>query len=153
MVVVLPEPLTPMTRMTKGRLLLSISSGWASGVEHGLDFRRENVLHFVGADAFVIAAFGDRVGDPQRCRRAEIGADQHILKLFQRAGIEFALVEYVVDFRRRSPATSAINLRAGASTRRALAAAPERAARGRALMRSQAPWVRLQALPLTLRGR
>ena len=32
MVVVLPEPFTPTTRMTKGCLSVSISSGWAYGV-------------------------------------------------------------------------------------------------------------------------
>ncbi len=78
--------------------LASVDFEWlGERVEHGLDFGRENVLHFVGADVFVVAAFGDRLGDPQRRRGAEIGADQHILKLLQRVRVELPLRENIID--------------------------------------------------------
>ena len=50
MVVVLPEPLTPTTRITNGFLLASIGSGRATGVERALDLGREDALDLVGTD-------------------------------------------------------------------------------------------------------
>ena len=62
MVVVLPEPLTPTTRMTKG---LSALDGERLGDrrEHLLDFGGEHRLHLVRRDRLVVAALADRGGD------------------------------------------------------------------------------------------
>ncbi len=74
MVVVLPEPLTPATRMTNGRVVNS--SGLATGLEHLLDLGRQHGLYFVGRDALRVAAFAKFRDDTGGKILAEIGADQ-----------------------------------------------------------------------------
>ncbi len=83
MVVVLPEPLTPTTRMTNGFFAASMASGCATGGEHLLDFRGHHGLDFVRRDRRVVAAFAQRRGDAGRGIEAEIGADQRVLDLAQ----------------------------------------------------------------------
>ena len=90
-VVVLPEPLTPMTRMTNGFCAASITSGFATADEHLLDLGRDHGLHLVGGDRLVVAALADRRGDPRRHLGAEIGAQQHVLDLVDHRPVELAL--------------------------------------------------------------
>ena len=84
MVVVLPEPLTPTTRMTNG-LAPSIASGLRHRRQDLLDLGGEHRLHLVRRDLLVVAALADR---RRRCAPrdvdAEIGADQRLLDLVDR---------------------------------------------------------------------
>ena len=97
MVVVLPEPLTPATRMTKGLQAGSIASGIGDGNEDLLDLGGEDRLDLVGAHGLVVAALAHRGGDAGGGADAEIGADQHVFQLFQHAGIELALGDEIGD--------------------------------------------------------
>ena len=90
MVVVLPEPLTPTTRMTNG-LRASTTSGFATGASIFSTSAASTALISSGLMPSVVAAFAQGRGDPPRGRDAEIGADQHILDLLDGGGIELAL--------------------------------------------------------------
>ena len=106
MVVVLPEPLTPTTRMTNG-FAPSIASGLRDRREDLLHLGRDHRLHLVGRDRLVVAAFADRGRDPRRDIDAEIGADQHLLDLVEHLRVELALDHEIGDRRRRSTPTCA----------------------------------------------
>ena len=67
------------------------------GLEDLLDLGGEDRLDLVGADILVVAALADRFGDPGRRGDAEVGADQHVLELFEHARIELALGDEVGD--------------------------------------------------------
>ena len=96
MVVVLPEPLTPTTRMTNG-LAPPGDERLRDRRKHLLDLGGEHRLHLVGRDRLVVAALADRGRDPRRDVDAEIGADQHLLDLLEHGGIELALGHEVGD--------------------------------------------------------
>ena len=91
MVVVLPEPLTPTTRMTNGFRAPSIDERLGDRRQHLLDFGRDHRLHLVGGDRLVVAALADRSGDPRRDLGAEIGAQQHVLDVLDHGAVELAL--------------------------------------------------------------
>ena len=91
MVVVLPEPLTPTTRMTNGFCARVDLQRLRHRRQHLLDFGRDHGLHFVGRDRLVVAAGADRIRDPHRDRGAEIGAQQHILDIVEHGAVELAL--------------------------------------------------------------
>ena len=87
MVVVLPEPLTPITRITCGR-------GKAPDFQR-LGDRREDLLDLLGEDRAKPAlvellelAGGDRFADAVRRLRAEVGGDQRLLDVVEGRGVE-----------------------------------------------------------------
>ena len=104
MVVVLPEPLTPMTRMTCGR-------GKAVDFER-LGDRSEDFLDLFGEDGakaalveLVEALAGNRLADPLRRFGAEVGRDQRFLDIVEGRGVERGLgwsrpVRFSADFLR-----------------------------------------------------
>ena len=102
MVVVLPEPLTPATRMTNGFFAGIDRERLRHRDERLLDLRRDHGLDFVGRDRGVVAAFAQRRGDAVRGFEPEIGADQRVLDLFQRRIVELALGDEIGD-RGRAP--------------------------------------------------
>ena len=91
MVVVLPEPLTPATRMMKGRAV--ISSGLATGASTFSISRASSALSSSGVISWIEAAFGEAGGDTGGKFRPEIGADQFVFELLHRRGVELALGE------------------------------------------------------------
>ena len=97
MVVVLPEPLTPATRMTKGLQAGSIASGMATGMRIFSISAARIALTSSALDGLVVAALAHGGGDAGGGADAEIGADQHVLQLFQHAGIELALGDEIGD--------------------------------------------------------
>ena len=97
MVVVLPEPLTPTTRMMKGVLLSSTTSGFGDRRQHALDFAREDFAHFLGLDVALVARLADRLGDARRGAHAKISPQQHVFELLERQRVELALGENVGD--------------------------------------------------------
>ena len=97
MVVVLPEPLTPTTRMTNGRFVGSITSGRATGVERALDLGGEDPLDFVRTDPVLVAPVADRLANASRRAEAEVGLDENVLEIVERGGVELALGENVGD--------------------------------------------------------
>ena len=90
MVVVLPVPLTPTTRMTCGLRAGSRSSGLATGSRICAISRGERVAHVLGRDVLVEARRGELGGQLRRRRQAEIGGDQHVLQLLERLVVELA---------------------------------------------------------------
>ena len=95
MVVVLPEPLTPMTRITNGRFVGSITSGRATGFERTLDLVRQDEFHFVRIDPALVAPPADRLANAGGGGEAEVGLDEHVLEIVERGGVELALGEDV----------------------------------------------------------
>ena len=63
------------------------------GREHLLHLLRHDRAHFRLGHVLAVARGGQRVGDAQRRLHAEVGADQHVLKFFQRRIVELALGE------------------------------------------------------------
>ena len=108
MVVVLPEPLTPTTRMTKGLAALD-DKRLRHGREHLLDLGGQHGLHLVGRDRLVVAALAQRRGDAAGGLDAEIGADQHLLDFLEHGGIELALGHQIGRARRRATTTCALS--------------------------------------------
>ena len=89
-VVVLPEPLTPATRMTNG-LASPITSGLATGAE---DFRHlggNHRLHLVRRDALAVDALADHLGDAMGQVVAEVGAHQRVLDHVELGGVHRTL--------------------------------------------------------------
>ena len=117
MVVVLPVPLTPTTRMTCGLCDRSSSSGSATGRQHLLDLCGHDGAHFGVRDVAAVAAGRQRVGDAKRRLHAEVGADQHVLQILQRLLVELALGEDAGDVAGQLAATSATGPGAAAGTR------------------------------------
>ena len=97
MVVVLPEPLTPTTRMTNGFRLASIVERPCDRFERAGDFLGEDRLHRLRLDSLVVAAAADRLADAGRGGEAEIGLDEDVLERVERIGVELALGEDVGD--------------------------------------------------------
>ena len=97
MVVVLPEPFTPTTRMTNGFARRIDDQRLCDGREHLLDFGRQDRLHFGVAHLLVVAPFADRGRDARRDIHAEVGADQQFLQFLDRRGIELALRHEIGD--------------------------------------------------------
>ena len=93
MVVVLPEPLTPTTRITCGRGKASISSGSATGARifssSSATISRTACL----AEAALEPLAGEPRADLGRGRRAEVGGDQRLLDLVERRLVERGLGE------------------------------------------------------------
>ena len=86
MVVVLPEPLTPTTRMTKRLRVRMISSGLRHRRQHLLDLGRPEWPSPRRARSPCRSGpVGQRRGDAAGGVDAEIGADQHFLDLLERA--------------------------------------------------------------------
>ena len=91
MVVVLPEPLTPITRMTCGR-----------GKPHTskrLGDRSEDLFDLLGEDGTKAALVegleflaGNRLADALRRGGAEVGRDQRLLDIVEGGGVERLLV-------------------------------------------------------------
>ena len=93
MVVVLPEPLTPTTRITCGRGKASISSGTATGARI---FSSSSAT--ISRTAYSVRPRSNRsLGEPgadlRRGRRAEVGGDQRLLDLVERLLVERGLGE------------------------------------------------------------
>ena len=101
MVVVLPVPLTPTTRMTCGLCDRSSSSGSATGVSTFSTSSAMIGAHLGVGDVAAVAAGRQRVGDAHRRLHAEIGADQHVLQVLQRVLVEPALGEDAGDVARQ----------------------------------------------------
>ena len=97
MVVVLPEPLTPTTRMMKGVLAVVDDELFGDRRQHALDFAREDFAHFLGLDVALVARLADRLGDARRGAHAKIGPQQHVFELLERQRVELALGENVGD--------------------------------------------------------
>ena len=95
MVVVLPEPLTPTTRITNGLLFGSIASGRATGASARSTSSARIRLDLVGTDPLVVASARDRLADARRRGEAEVGLDEHVLEIVERGGVELALGEDV----------------------------------------------------------
>ena len=90
MVVVLPEPLTPTTRMTKG-FAPSTSSGLRHRRQHLFDLGGKHRLHLVRRDLLVVSALRRSLRDARGDIDAEIGADQRFLEFIEHRRIELAL--------------------------------------------------------------
>ena len=97
MVVVLPEPLTPATRMTNGFFVVSMTSGCATCYQRLLDLGRDHRLDLVGRDRGVMTASAQRVRDPVRGADAEIGPNQRIVDFLDRRLVEHALGDEIRD--------------------------------------------------------
>ena len=97
MVVVLPVPLTPTTRMTCGLCAVDDASGMATGVKHALDLIREDRAHVFGRRSPCRSGPWTGVRDARGRLQAEIGLDQQILELFERRRVELALGEEAGD--------------------------------------------------------
>src|SRR3982074_174237 len=107
MVVVLPEPLTPTTRMTNGFCAPTSPNGFPTRARNvfrpidlkrlrhrGKDFfdlDRDNGFHVLGRDRLVVTADADGGCDARRHLGSQIGAQQHILDIVQHRAIELAL--------------------------------------------------------------
>ena len=88
MVVVLPEPLTPTTRITCGRGKASISSGSATGAQDLLQLLGDDGAHRVLGQAPLEPLGGEPRADLGGGGRAEIGGDQRLLDLVERLRVE-----------------------------------------------------------------
>ncbi len=134
MVVVLPEPLTPTTRMTNGRLLGSITSGRATGASARSTSAARTRLTSSGLDPLLVAPAGDRLANAGRRAQAKVGLDQHVLEIVEVSGVELALGEDVGDAPRDVRSTSARGPIEGAQANFASArkAPPRRSAAGSA---------------------
>ena len=95
MVVVLPEPLTPTTRMTNGRFARIDHERASDRVQRALDFGREDALDFVRTDPLIVAPAGDRVANARGRAEAQVGLDQKVLQIVEGGGVELALGENV----------------------------------------------------------
>ena len=113
-VVVLPEPLTPTTRITNGFLRRIDRERPGDRLERALDLGGENRLHLVRTDPALVAPAADRLANARRRGEAEVGLDEDVLEIVERGGVELALGEDVGDAARRSSTTSARGRRAGA---------------------------------------
>ena len=96
-VVVLPEPLTPTTRMTNGFCAASIYQRLCHRRQHLFDFGRNHGLHLIGRNRLVVAPRADGIRDARRDFGAEIGAQQHILDIVEHGAVELALGDEVGD--------------------------------------------------------
>ena len=96
MVVVLPEPLTPTTRITNGFLAVSISSGRATGASVRSTSSASRRLTSSGSMPFV-APLADRLAHARRRADAEIGLQQNVFEIVERGRVELALGEDVDD--------------------------------------------------------
>ncbi len=94
MVVVLPEPLTPTTRMTNG-LPPAISSGFATGPRIFATSPASTTFTSSPRIALSKRPSLERRGDAARDADAEVGADQGLLDLLQHGRIERALADQV----------------------------------------------------------
>ena len=91
MVVVLPEPLTPTTRMTNGFCCFVNGKRHCDRRQHLFDFGRDHALHVIGRDRLVVTANADGGRDARGHFGAEIGAQQHILDVLEHGAVELAL--------------------------------------------------------------
>ena len=91
MVVVLPEPLTPTTRITCGRGKASISSGSATGREDLLQLLRDHRADRLLAEAALEPLAGEPGAHLGRGPRAEVGGDQRLLDLVERRLVQRGL--------------------------------------------------------------
>ena len=104
MLVVLPVPLTPTTRMTTGLPRRRRSSSpqsrplIAPGLEDGHQLLLEAVAHRLAVlDALFLDALLDVAEDLLRRRDAGVGAEQHLLELVPQLVIDLAAVEEAGD--------------------------------------------------------
>ena len=97
MVVVLPEPLTPATRMTNGFLCRIDDERLRHRRQRLLDFARDHRLDLVGRDRGVMTASLRAVRNPVRGADAEIGANQRVLDFLDRRRVELALGDEIGD--------------------------------------------------------
>ena len=95
MVVVLPEPLTPTTRMTIRALLRIDRERARHGIERALDFVREDLFHLVRTDAPLVSPAADGVANARRRGEAEVSLNENVLEIVERCGVELALGENV----------------------------------------------------------
>ena len=91
MVVVLPVPLTPATRMTKGFLSSVDLQRLLHRRQHGGDFRRQHGFQFGRRDLRIIAVLGDALRDAVGRACAHIGADQGFFQFGNGVGIQLLL--------------------------------------------------------------
>ncbi len=103
MVVVLPAPLTPTTRMTKGFSAAEIERHF-DRLQHLGDFAGENALHLFRIDLLVVAPGGHRLDDALGHRQAEVGLQQHVFQFLQASSssslrlVKMAVIDPVIDF-------------------------------------------------------
>ena len=88
MVVVLPVPLTPTTRMTWGRPSPSIRSGLATGASTRSTSAASTARTSSGDDFLVVAALCQGGGNAHGGIDPEICLDQQVLKLLQSISVE-----------------------------------------------------------------
>ena len=88
MVVVLPVPLTPTTRMTCGFSAGSIASGFATGSSTLSISAGDDLLRLADRDVGVEAAGAELFGDRRGGLEAEVGLEQEILEIVQGFGID-----------------------------------------------------------------
>ena len=97
MVVVLPEPLTPTTRITNGRLSGIDHQRARDRLERALDLVGEDLFHFLRADPALVAPMRHGLANARRRGEAEVGLDEDVLEVVERGGVELALGEDVGD--------------------------------------------------------
>ena len=97
MVVVLPVPLTPTTRITCGDFRSAATQRPGHRRQDALDLGGKHRAHVLRADAFVVAALRQGVRDPRGGLDPEIRLDQQVLQLLERLLIELALGEQAGD--------------------------------------------------------
>ena len=93
MVVVLPVPLTPTTRMTCGLWRKIELQRLGDGGQHLGDLGRHDAGDLLAGHVLAVALGGQRVGDAERRLDAEIGLDQEVFEVLQRLVVELALGE------------------------------------------------------------
>ena len=96
-VVVLPEPLTPTTRMTKGFCVASIDQRLCHRRQDFLHFGRDHGFHIVGRNRLVVAAVADRGRDPRRDSVPRSARSSTSSRSSSMARIELALGDEIGD--------------------------------------------------------
>ena len=96
MVVVLPEPFTPTTRITNGRRLASITSGRAQGARICDDARAQRADERLGIGELLARhAAAQLLEDAPARLHADVGADQPRLELIEDGRIDLAAPQQV----------------------------------------------------------
>ena len=99
MVVVLPLPLTPTTRMTWGLCCGSMAQRLGHRLEDLRDLFGQRAADLLGGYFLVEARLRQIGGEARRGGRAEIGRDQQFFQLVQRRFIQLPLGEDAADAR------------------------------------------------------
>ncbi len=116
-VVVLPVPLTPTTRMTCGLWRQIELQRLGDRLQHLGDFGRHDAADILAGHVLAVALGGQRIGDAHGGLDAEIGLDQQVFEILQRLVVELALGEERGDLAGQLRRCARKAVRAGAGTR------------------------------------